>query len=137
MPDRCRSCWRWSAARCRASPTGRPSWLPEKKIRTLLQIAPTRLAALPEVPTALEFAKTEEQREVLQLLMEMKDVGRPFFMAPEVPEARFAAIETAFMALLKDKEFLAEAAQQKRDIEPVSGPEMQAMLKRAYALPPP
>ena len=39
---------------------------------------------------------------MLTLLMQMKDVGRPFFMAPEVPGERFAAVEAAFLAVMKD-----------------------------------
>jgi tripartite-type tricarboxylate transporter receptor subunit TctC len=122
--------WSWSDINA-----VRPNWLRDKQIRILLQIATKRIADLPDVPTALEFAKSDEQRAVLTLLMEMKDVGRPFFMAPSVPQERFAAIEAAFISVMNDREFVAENAQQKRDVEPVSGAEMSAMLTHAYGLP--
>src|SRR5581483_2328244 len=123
--------WSWSDINA-----VRPNWLRDKQIRILLQIASARVPDLGEVPTAIEFAKTDEQRAVLTLLMQMKDVGRPFFMAAEVPQERFASVEAAFLAVMKDGAFIAENSQQKREVEPVSGAEMSAMLQHAYGLPP-
>jgi len=123
--------WSWSDINA-----VRPNWLRDKQIRILLQIASARIPDLKDVPTAIEFARTDEQRAVLTLLMEMKDVGRPFFMAPAVPQERFEAVEAAFLAVMKDREFVAENRQQKREVEPVSGAEMSAMLDHAYRLPP-
>ena len=42
----------------------------------------------------------------------------------------------AFDATLNDPEFLADARQQKLDVDPVSGDEIQALVRSVYASPP-
>ena len=45
-------------------------------------------------------------------------------------------LRSAFDAMMKDRELLAEAARQGLDVDPVSGAEMQALVARLYATPP-
>jgi hypothetical protein len=52
-----------------------------------------------------------------------------------VPADRVAALRKAFIDTLNDKEFLADAKRIKLEIEAVSGGEMQAMVRRLFALP--
>ena len=116
-------------------PTVHPDWLAERKIRILLQLGLTRLPELPEVPTPLDLARGDEQREVWRILLAVKMLGRPFFVAPGVPGERVAALQAAFMAVMRDPGYLAEAHRQKREVSPISGPEMQALILRSYATP--
>ena len=53
-----------------------------------------------------------------------------------MPADRVAALRAAFDATMKDAAFLAEARQQKMEIDPVSGAEINALLERVYAAPP-
>ena len=55
-------------------------------------------------------------------------MGRPFAMAPGVPKARVAAMRKAFIDMTKDPEFLADAKRLKRDIEVVTGEEIQDII---------
>jgi tripartite-type tricarboxylate transporter receptor subunit TctC len=123
--------WSWSDVG-----NTRPTWIPEKKIRVLMQLGLTKHPDLPDVPLVMDFAKNAEQRQLLEVLMGMKDLGRPFFVAPEVADDRVTALEAAFLATMADKDFLAESKRVKRDIDPVSGAEMHEILDRAYALSP-
>jgi hypothetical protein len=88
------------------------------------------------VPLVLDVARNAEQRSVFQVLMGMKAMGRPFFIAPSVPKDRADAIRTAFVKTMKDPQFLAEAEKTLGQIDPLSGPEMQKIITDVHALPP-
>ena len=55
-------------------------------------------------------------------------MGRPFAMAPGVPKARVDAMRAAFIAMTKDPKFLADAKRMNRDIEIVTGDEIQNII---------
>ena len=55
-------------------------------------------------------------------------MGRPFAMAPGVPKARVAAMRKAFIATTKDPKFLKDAKRLGREIEVVTGEEIQEII---------
>jgi tripartite-type tricarboxylate transporter receptor subunit TctC len=116
---------------------GHPDWLTEKKVRLLLQLglAKSPNPVLRDVPLILDVAHNPEQRSIFQVLMGMKTMGRPFFIAPSVPKDRADAIRTAFMKTMNDPAFLAEAEKTLGQIDPLSGPEMQKIITDVHALP--
>ena len=63
-------------------------WIKEKKIRILAQWALRKHPEMPDVPLILELAKTEEQKQSLELALARLEFGRPFFMPPNVPADR-------------------------------------------------
>jgi tripartite-type tricarboxylate transporter receptor subunit TctC len=46
-------------------------------------------------------------------------------------------LRDAFTATMKDPEFIAETQQRKLELEPESGEELEALIKKAYATPKP
>jgi tripartite-type tricarboxylate transporter receptor subunit TctC len=117
---------------------GRAEWIADKKVRILLQLGLTRSKSplLRDVPLITEVAKNDEQRNIFKTLMGMKAMGRPYFVAPEVPKDRTEALRTAFMATMRDPDFLAEASKTLGEIDPLSGGEMHKIITGVYALPP-
>ncbi|CAN0460415.1 unnamed protein product [Phaeothamnion confervicola] len=91
---------------------------------------------LPDVPLIMDLAKTDEQRQILTLVFARQTMGRPFMAPPGVPPERVAALRKAFMDVMKDKEFLAEAEKGQLEITPVSGEALQALVAKAYATDP-
>jgi tripartite-type tricarboxylate transporter receptor subunit TctC len=116
---------------------GHPDWTAAKKVRFLLQLglAKSGNPALREVPLVLDVARDSVQRQEFEILMGMKALGRPYFVAPGVPADRTAALRTAFMATLSDEAFLQEAKEVLGPIDPVSGADMQAIIAKVYELP--
>ena len=55
-------------------------------------------------------------------------MGRPFAVGPDVPAARVKALREAFLAVLRDPEFLADAEKGQSEINPVDGDEIQRMI---------
>jgi hypothetical protein len=117
---------------------GHPDWIADQKIRILLQLGLAKGAspALRDVPLVLDIARTPAQRHVFEILMGMKALGRPYFVAPGVPQDRTDALRTAFMAAMNDADFLDEAKRVLGPIDPISGLDMQGIIANVYALPP-
>ena len=63
-------------------------------------------------------------------------MGRPFLGPPNIPPDRTAALRDAFMATMKDKDFLADTEKTQMEINPVSGDRVQALVKEIYSTPP-
>lgn len=87
------------------------------------------------IPLTYSFAKTDEQRAVMELAYSQEVFGRPFVMPPSVPADRVAALRKAFMSAMKDKDLLADAKKQRLDIEPLSGEDVQALVTKVYSMP--
>jgi tripartite-type tricarboxylate transporter receptor subunit TctC len=117
---------------------GRADWIREGKLRFLLQLglAKGTHPALRDVPLILDVARNDDERHVFEILMGMKALGRPYFVAPAVPAARSEALRTAFMQTMADPEFLDEATKTLGAIDPISGPVMQKMVSDVYDMPP-
>jgi tripartite-type tricarboxylate transporter receptor subunit TctC len=114
-----------------------PDWLSSGQIRILAQ---EDMKGYPDlnkmgVPLTVDFAKTDEDRQVMELIYSQAVFGRPYFLPPGVPPERVAALRQAFTAALHDKDLLAEAAKMRFDVGALSGEELQAMIARLYALP--
>jgi tripartite-type tricarboxylate transporter receptor subunit TctC len=120
----------WSTLKAIAS-----DWIKDKKIRILAQWALRKHPELPDVPLILEQAKTEEQKQALDLALARLEFGRPFFMPPNVAPERVEAIRRAFDATMKDKDFLAEADKLKIEIDPLSGEQVEAQIVKIYQTP--
>jgi tripartite-type tricarboxylate transporter receptor subunit TctC len=110
-------------------------WLADKKVRILLQNGLKKLADFPDTPLIMDLARNAEDRSILELILGQTTFGRPYFMGPNVPKDRVAAMRDAFMATMADQTFLEEARKQKLEIDPISGTEMQAVIARVYKTP--
>jgi tripartite-type tricarboxylate transporter receptor subunit TctC len=62
-------------------------------------------------------------------------IGRPVLTAPGVPSERVAALRQAFDAMVQDLDFLADAAQMEREIHPIPGAELDALVKKQLNAP--
>lgn len=113
-------------------------WLTQGTVTVLAQESSRGTPELHKmgVPLATSFAKTDEQRAIMDLVYSQEIFGRPFVMAPEVPQERVAVIRAAFLAALRDPALLGEAAKSKLDVEPLSGDEVQKLVAKVYATPP-
>ena len=112
-----------------------PEWLKEKKINFIVQHALEKHPDLPDVPLLLDYAKTDEQKGVLQLVFAPQAVARPILGPPGIPYDRLQALRDGFQATMKDPDFLSEAEQQGLEVMPSSAEDMEALLARLYAIP--
>jgi tripartite-type tricarboxylate transporter receptor subunit TctC len=113
-----------------------PEWIKDKTINVLAVVGLKRDKLVPDVPTMMEFAKNEEDRETLQLISAPTALGRPYLAPPDIPADRLATLRKAFMATLKDKEFLEEAAKLRIDVDPRDADEITKVVRDTISAPP-
>lgn len=112
-------------------------WIQSKKIVPLVAYSPRRAPDMPpELPFVGTLAKSEEQRQVLDIVIAAGELGRPYIMSKQVPEIRVALLRKAFDATMKDAAFLAETAKQSLPVDPANAAEAEAILTRIYSAPP-
>ncbi len=119
--------WSWSSLK------SQKNWLPQ--INLLAQFAVEKNADIPQVPSALDRAANDEQRQVLRLLIAGQFLGRPFFSTPDTPADRKAALRQAFDATMKDAQFLEEAGKIDLEVTPVTGAAIDSFLAELYRTP--
>ena len=117
--------WTWATAKA-----AKPDWIRDKKVYIGVQIATAKHPELPDVPLVTDFAKTDQQRAVLDLILTQQVMGRPYAAPPDVPPERIAALRRAFTQTMKDTEFLAEAGNMRLEIAPVDGQALQNLVER-------
>ena len=116
-------------------PAMAPNWT-ESQYNLLAINAPKRLATRPQVPTMVEFAKTERHRQMLEFWMAQSATARAIFTPPDVPTDRVTLLRRAFDQTVKDPAFLAEVAKLQTVIEPDTGEDVQREVKRLLGTSP-
>jgi tripartite-type tricarboxylate transporter receptor subunit TctC len=115
----------------------RPTWLEEHKVRVILRLSDTSIAALRDAPSALDLATSEDDRKVLQVVLAKSKMARPYFVASGVPQDRIATIRGAFLEMVKDPSYLDEAKRSGLVVNPISGEDVQTLIEGVYATPEP
>ena len=113
-----------------------PEWLKEKRVNFLLQAALEKNPELPDAPLSLDLIDDAEKKQILYLHFAPQAMGRPFAAPPGIPADRKASLIKAFDETMKDPALLSEAEKEKMDISPMSGPAIDALLDKLYAIPP-
>jgi tripartite-type tricarboxylate transporter receptor subunit TctC len=112
------------------------SWIREKKIDVLLQLALEKHRDLPDVPLVMDLVKNEPDRQLLELFLSRLPMAWPFAAPPDVPQERVAALRRAFDETMKDAAFVVEANKQSLEVEPMTGEAIAVLMKRVYASSP-
>jgi len=115
----------------------RPDWVKDKKINILVQIGLQKEEDLPNVPLLMDLASNEQDKAALRLLSAPVAIGRPLFTTPGVPADRVKALRDAFDKTMKDPEFMAAAAQERLEIKPIGGEELQKVVEEIVNTPKP
>ena len=101
----------------------------------VLQAVPKPFPDLPKVPLAINSARTEESRQLIEVGIRGPSIfSRPFVLPPSTPKGQAQILAKAFTETLQDKEFLAEAEKTKLDIEPVTAPELEKTTASIFKL---
>lgn len=113
----------------------KPDWAQGNKMQTLIQFGLTKDPDMKDAPLAVDLVSNPQDKRIFELLAYPQEMGRPFAAPPGVPADRVAALRAAFDSTINDPEFLAEAKRTRQDVQPMTGAEMEKMLKQAYATP--
>jgi hypothetical protein len=122
--------WSWSSVLATHK-----RWIDDKSIAILVQLSLAKHPGLPDVPLVMDFAKSEDQQQMFKLVFARQVMGRPYLAPPGVPKDRAEALRKAFSATMKDPEFLADAEKAQLEITPVSGEEVEKLVKDILQTP--
>ncbi len=114
----------------------RPNWMTDGSATILLQIGKERHPTLQSVPLVHDFAKNDEQRQIMKLIFMAPELGRPFVAPPQLPKEIAASHRAAFQNAMSDNELKQEAS--RRNIElfsPSQGEEINQRIDELYKIP--
>jgi tripartite-type tricarboxylate transporter receptor subunit TctC len=86
-------------------------WVKDKYVTFILQQGPEKSPLLPPAPTVYELAPPEAKASValMEVMLAFTEFDRPFAAPPAIPKERLDTLRGAFVKMLKDREFSAEA----------------------------
>src|SRR4029077_3674560 len=116
------------------------TWRKKGFVRNIIQTGKKRDAKLPETPTLWElmdrYKTPEGSRRLATLMLASGQLGRPVMGTPGIPADRVKILRDAFNATVKDPEFLADIDKRQFDLDPVSGEELESIVKAVITQPP-
>jgi len=103
----------------------------------ILQALPKPHADLPKVPLAIDYAKTEEARQLIQLgAHDVSAIARPFVLPPGTPNDRVQIRRKAFTATMSDPDFSPMPTRPISTISPLTGEELEKTVHGILKTPP-
>jgi tripartite-type tricarboxylate transporter receptor subunit TctC len=111
----------------------KPTWLRDKLITIIVQAGP-RAPDL-DAPSVESFAKSADDRKLIELVTSGTHLGRPMATTPDLPADRLKALRDAYRATMADPEFRAESAKSGFEIDPVYGEDMQKIVEKIMSTP--
>jgi len=113
----------------------KPDWIRDRKSRVLMQIALTRHPDLGEIPSVTDFARSVDDREVLELIISRQRYSRAFATAPGTPDPTVNALRDAFAKMTASAAFAADVQKSGVNIHFVPGQDVQSWADSIYAYP--
>jgi tripartite-type tricarboxylate transporter receptor subunit TctC len=114
--------------------TLRKHWFEQGFLTPVVQFGSVKEKDLPNVPLALDLARTDEQRAVARFMASNVDIGRSFILPPEAPAERVAALRAAFENMVRDDAFVEEITKAGFQLSPASGAQVQEAVAQATKL---
>jgi tripartite-type tricarboxylate transporter receptor subunit TctC len=115
------------------------SWAKTGFVRVLAQGGQKRDPRLSDVPTIWDLMdkhKTAEAtRGLAKLLLAPDDLGRSLFGPPGIPPDRIKVLREGFVKMMNDPDVAAEAQKKRFEPNPISGEEIEGLLKKLVQSP--
>lgn len=106
------------------------------EFRPLVQFGRARRhPLLPNVPLASEFTRDREALDVIAFTEAPLYMALPFLAPAGIPADRAAILRNGFMAMVRDRDFLADAGRAKLDITPIDGEAVRAIIAKMATTP--
>jgi tripartite-type tricarboxylate transporter receptor subunit TctC len=123
-------CWQWESIKS--------IWrqgLDSGNVAIVLQVNPKAHPELAKVPNAIDHAPNENSRQLLKFgAHDPAAVTRLYAVAPGTPKDRVQMLRKAFMEVLQDKEFIADAKKSKLDTDPLTGEEVEKIVATLFKM---
>jgi tripartite-type tricarboxylate transporter receptor subunit TctC len=110
--------------------------LSRDKVTILVQTALKGDPRLTGIPLITDYAKSVEDRQVMQLIFGWEMMDRPLAAPPGTPSDRVAVLRAAFDETMRDPAFRADLAKAALSLSPISGSEIAQFIDEVYRTPP-
>jgi len=123
-------CWTWASIR-----TTWANGLESGMVKAIVQINAKKADDIPNVPNAIDLAKTPEARVLIDSGIHAPSaILRAYALPPGTSKSRVELLRSAFNSTMKDPEFLAEMKKSKLEINPLSGTEVDGIVKKLFQM---
>jgi tripartite-type tricarboxylate transporter receptor subunit TctC len=113
----------------------RTAGLTDGRANILVQVGLAKNPHMPNVPFIMDYAKSEQDRQIFRLVFGWLDLERPIGAPPGTPGDRIAALREGFERAMKDPALLADAEKAQVGIEPMTGAAIAGFVEEAYRTP--
>ena len=83
------------------------------------------------IPNAMDYARDERARQIVQLISNMAELGRISAAPPNTPQEQLEALRAAYRSALEDPALLETASRMGRPIEPAYGDDVRQLVVSA------
>jgi tripartite-type tricarboxylate transporter receptor subunit TctC len=111
-------------------------WIRDKDINVIVTFAMKRSAEFPDLPTAVELGRNDEEKKILSAVMSTAEIGTAFYTTPGVPADRVVALRRAFDATVADPQFIEFLTTSGGAVAPMPGEELQKLVAEVADLSP-
>jgi len=123
-------CWTWASIR-----TTWANGLESGMVKAIVQINAKKADDIPNVPNAIDLAKTPEARVLIDSGIHAPSaILRAYALPPGTAKNRVELLRSAFSATMKDPEFVAEMKKSKLEVNPLSGAEVDGIVKKLFQM---
>ena len=106
-------------------------------VKIVLQAVPKPFPDLPQVPLAIDFAKTADAKQLIEFGIHYPSkITKTLALPPGTPSDRGQILRKALQQTVKDPEFIAEADKAKIGLAPVTAEEMRNIVEGIFNLDP-
>jgi tripartite-type tricarboxylate transporter receptor subunit TctC len=107
-------------------------------VHVVLQTNRKAIAELSHVPLAINYAKTEEAKQLIEVgIHDLNAITLAYSAPPATPKDRVQTLRQALVATLKDPAFLADAKAAQQEVDPINGEDLAATVARFKNIPAP
>lgn len=116
------------------SVSSRMPLIEQKKAVPVLLYGTKRDPAFPDVPLSTEITSGKD-KELAANFITLLELGRDLAAPPGIAAERVEVLREAISKSLADQELLSKAKQSKLEISPMSGPEIEQLMKQSLQMP--
>jgi tripartite-type tricarboxylate transporter receptor subunit TctC len=129
------------AGQCTSWQGLKSSWRRQYEAGDVAIIVQTNRKSIPElthVPLAINYAKTEEAKRLIEVgIHDLNAITLAYSAPPGTPKERVQMLRAALQATLRDAAFLADAKAAQQEVDPMTGEDLAATIAGFKKIPAP
>jgi tripartite-type tricarboxylate transporter receptor subunit TctC len=111
--------------------------LERRDVTPVLQVTAKPAPDFPKVPLAIDLAKSEEARKLIEVGVHNDNaIALTYALPPGTPKDLTATLRRAFAATMKEGDFVAELKKARLDVDPVTGDELERIISNSFKTDP-